>query len=111
MVIPIQYKHDLFVKVEPDSVYNEETGRHESSGTPEWVKYGKCRDELNGKGQKVATVDGELYLFYWSVYCPLSVQDMPLGSLIQVRDVNGEIRAEKELVSLRRGEFNLTLWL
>lgn len=106
-----QYPYQLFVKEVPESNYDENRGEWDNSGDTEWMPFGVCRDEGNGAGRKVVTTDGELYLYFWVIYCPLSVQEMKKGALIKVVDKDGNIRAEKRMVKFSRGQLNARIWL
>lgn len=105
-----QYPYQLLVSEMPESNYDETNGDWNTEDA-NFVPYGECRDEGNGSGRKVVTTDGELYVYFWVIYCPLSVQEMKKGSLIRVVDDKGNIRAEKRMVKFSRGQLNCRIWL
>lgn len=105
-----QYPYKLFVSEVSESTFNEETGDWIAQNAI-WRDFGVCRDEGNGSGRKVVTTDGELYVYFWTIYCPISVEEIKKGSMVRVMDKDGNIRAEKRIVRFSKGQLNCRLWL
>lgn len=105
-----QYPYKLFVSEVGESEQDEQTGDWITTDAV-WKDFGVCRDEGNGAGRKVVTTDGELYVYFWTIYCPLSVEEIKKGSMVKVVDEDGKIRAEKRIVKFSKGQLNCRIWL
>lgn len=115
-MIPIQYKYNLQYFQIPVSVFDEVKGEYvdPDPSQSKWVDCGKCRDEGNGSGRHINTETGEVYLYSWVIYVPISSAkglNIPLGSKVRVLDDDGNVRALKELVRIEKNQLNVRLWL
>ena len=56
-------------------------------GRSEWVYWGCCREETNGRGQVIKTTDQEAYKFSSLVQMPAGMPRIPEGTRIAVSDM------------------------
>ena len=105
-----QYPYKLEVLTKAESVYDESTGEY-SSSHPQWIEMSDCRDEGNGGGQKIVTIDGEVYVFGAVIYVPKTCTPVILGAEIRVTDNDGVLRLKGKNKLFKKGQLNAKLWV
>lgn len=91
-VINNQYPHFLYKRTSGEAVQNA-NGSWVTEGTAAYELCGACREETNGKGNKVQAANGVFREFSSLVQIPAGVQRIPEGTEIVVTTV--EVAAER----------------
>lgn len=102
------YPYDLYVFVDSDSVFNQETGEF-SSTDGEWVFKSKCRDE-NGNGRSVKGEDGETFVYNSLIQLPQGVQGINSGDRIMVKD-GDFVRFEGHVSKFTKDRLHSRIWV
>lgn len=104
----IQYPHILSVKIV--------TGASQDADG-NWIpgetvmRTQSCRAEPNQRqSYQITGVDGNKIQFDWTVYMPVRVMSMPVGSEVTIT-WNSEIVAMGRILRFSNGQLNTRLWL
>lgn len=102
-----QYPHGLVITTATGSV-QDGNGNWLPGSTSTRVK--ACRAEPNGKNAMIKTVDGTSIVFDFTVYLPLPIDTVAVGSKVEV--YNGEeLLSQNTVKRFSRGQLNARLWL
>ena len=77
----------------------------------EWQEIGICRDEIAGAGQKITKVDGQIFECTATVYAPKDTPKIEAGTTLQVVDLEGNIRLEKQVIRFSRDYFHCRIFV
>jgi len=77
----------------------------------EWQEIGVCRDEIAGAGQKISKVDGQIFECTATVYAPKDTPKIEAGTTLQVVDLEGNIRLEKQVIRFSRDYFHCRIFV
>lgn len=104
-----QYPYTLFSKVRPEAVQDEfgDWIMPES----ERIEIGKCRDEVNGSGNLVTDLDGQKYAYSWIIYAPICTKRLEKGTLIEVEDADGFVRASGDILRFSKDQLHVRIWV
>ena len=70
----------------------------------------KCRAEVNGAGKTIASSDGSLINYSFTVYLPVAnLADIPVGAKVKLTLWDREVRATVK--QFNRDGFNAKIWL
>lgn len=105
-----QYPYILRVLRKSDATHDPDTGEW-STGDGMFRFHAKCRDEKSSSGDRVITVDGEVYNYNWIVYMPKGTHNIPIGATVRVVDVKENIRLEAKALRFSKDQLHCRLWL
>lgn len=105
-----QYPHQLQISQVPETYFDVNTGVYWPAPGPT-VTTLSCRLEPNGKGMVLKTSDGEVLLFAFIVYLPLSSFKATAGDNIALMDETGTTIYTGIVARFNRGFFNMRLWV
>ena len=110
-----QYPHYLFVRVVAESIQDND-GNWVNNGTGEdsWQLHSVCREETNGKGQKLNMPDGRQIVYSSTVYMPKSVAPIKEGTQVVISHVNDPedmVRIAGQVLKFEVGQLNRRLWV
>nr|DAR32340.1 MAG TPA: hypothetical protein [Caudoviricetes sp.] len=77
----------------------------------EWQEIGICRDEIAGAGQKITKVDGQIFECTATIYAPKDTPKIEAGTTLQVVDVEGNIRLEKQVIRFSTDYFHCRIFV
>lgn len=98
------------ISQQAEATYDESTGNF-SENTSQWVEISKCRDEINGGGQKVITEDGEVYVYSAVIYLPKEAPKVLKGQRVLVLDEEGNIRLTGNSTLFKKEQLHARLWV
>ena len=104
-----QYPDTLIITWEPTPV-QDGNGEWEPSGGENGRFEGVCRIEPNGKGQKIAGVDGALIDFAFNVFMPKTSYVIPVEANVFITTRNGQ-SINSTVKRNYNGQLNSRLWL
>jgi hypothetical protein len=99
------------VKVSQEPTIDENGVPTYPSDPIEWKEIGICRDEIAGAGQKISKVDGQIFDCTATVYAPKDTPKIEAGTTLQVVDVEGNIRLEKQVIRFSRDYFHCRIFV
>jgi hypothetical protein len=102
-----QYPHRLVITTVGAST--QDGNGNWQSGSPVTVEK-SCRAEPNNKNAQVKTVDGTAIVFDYTVYMPLSVDSIAVGSKVSVYS-GAELLSTNTVKRFSKGQLNAQLWL
>jgi hypothetical protein len=102
-----QYPHTL--KITTVGVGTQDGNGNWQPGTPATVEKA-CRAEPNSKSATVKTDDGTAIVFDFTVYMPLYVDIIAVGSKVEVYNGN-DLLGTNTVKRLSRGQLNARVWL
>ena len=105
------YPYLLKVKVSQDPTIDENGIPIYPSDPIEWQEISVCRDEIAGAGQKITKVDGQIFECTATVYAPKDTPKIEAGTTLQVVDVEGNIRLEKQVIRFSRDYFHCRIFV
>ena len=105
------YPYLLKVKVSQNPTIDENGVPTYPSDPIEWQEIGVCRDEIAGAGQKISKVDGQIFECTATVYAPKDTPKIEAGTALQVVDVEGNIRLEKQVIRFSRDYFHCRIFV
>lgn len=105
------YPYLLKVKVSQESTIDENGVPTYPSDPIEWQEIGICRDEIAGAGQKISKVDGQIFECTATIYAPKDTPKIEAGTTLQVVDVEGNIRLEKQVIRFSRDYFHCRIFV
>lgn len=105
------YPYLLKVKVSQDPTIDENGVPTYPSDPIEWQEIGICRDEIAGAGQKISKVDGQIFDCTATIYAPKGTPKIEAGTTLQVVDVEGNIRLEKQVIRFSRDYFHCRIFV
>lgn len=77
----------------------------------EWQEIGVCRDEIAGAGQQISKTDGQIFDCTATIYAPKDTPKIEAGTTLQVVDVEGNIRLEKQVIRFSRDYFHCRIFV
>lgn len=101
-----QYPYRLFA-LESTSSKNP-SGSFQS--TTNWVLISNCRDE-KANGRQIRLEDSSIYISNLVVFLPKNCPLVKFGTKIQVRDLDGIVRAEGTVKEFDSGQLNTRIWV
>lgn len=107
-----QYPHFLYLKTVYPSTQNEEGNWLPQ--TEQWIFYSMCREQTNGKGSTVNSIDGKAIVFASVVHLPLKAFSLKEGIEVLVSNIEsetGSIRIQKQMLKYDRGQLHDRIWL
>lgn len=107
-----QYPHFLFVKVTAEAVQDENGNWTEAS--EQWMFNTVCRQQANGKGSSINTIDGQTIVFSSTIHMPLTAIRVNEGMEVLVTEsdsVSGVIRARGKVLKFDAGQLHCRLWV
>ena len=105
------YPYLLKVKVSQNPTIDENGVPTYPSDPIEWQEIGVCRDEIAGAGQKISKVDGQIFECTATIYAPKGTPTITAGTTVQVVDVEGNIRLEKQVIRFSRDYFHCRIFV
>ena len=108
-----QYPHFLYVKTVTDSERDSMTGNW-SDSTESWVLHSICREEPNGKGTVIKSIDGNSIQIASTVYMPKGVEPVAANSEVMVTETesdDGVQRVSGKVLRFNAGQLNCRLWV
>ena len=105
------YPYLLKVKVSQAPTIDENGIPTYSSAPIEWQEIGVCRDEIAGAGQKISKVDGQIFECTATIYAPKDTPKIEAGTTLQVVDIEGNIRLEKQVIRFSRDYFHCRIFV
>nr|DAR92704.1 MAG TPA: hypothetical protein [Caudoviricetes sp.]DAX52420.1 MAG TPA: hypothetical protein [Caudoviricetes sp.] len=105
------YPYLLKVKVSQAPTINDDGIPSYPSDPIEWKEIGICRDEITGSGQKISKVDGQIFECTATVYAPKNTPKIEAGTTLQVVDLEGNIRLEKQVIRFSRDYFHCRIFV
>ena len=105
------YPYLLKVKVSQEPTIDENGVPTYPSYPIEWKETGICRDEIAGAGQKISKVDGQIFECTATIYAPKDTPKIEAGTTLQVVDVEGNIRLEKQVIRFSRDYFHCRIFV
>ena len=108
-----QYNHFLFKQsLGDDSVQDADGGW--VTNPPQWVLHSVCREETNGKGSTIQTVDGKTIVFSSLIQLPKGAERIAENTPILVSETNdpeGVIRIQGPTLKFDNGQLHCRLWV
>lgn len=104
-----QYPYILFAETISESYQNEDGDW--VVGESERIEIGKCRDEVGGSGALVSSEDGQKHEYSWMIYAPKSTPKLKQGTLIEVENEHGDIRAYGRIIRYSKDQLNVRIWI
>ena len=105
------YPYLLKVKVSQEPTIDENGVPTYPSDPIEWKEIGICRDEIAGAGQKISKVDGQIFECTATIYAPKDTPKIEAGTTLQVVDIEGNIRLEKQVIRFSRDYFHCRIFV
>ena len=105
------YPYLLKVKVSQEPTIDENGVPTYPSDPIEWQEIGVCRDEIAGSGQQITKVDGQIFDCTATIYTPKDTPKIEAGTTLQVVDVEGNIRLEKQVIRFSRDYFHCRIFV
>ena len=105
------YPYLLKKKVSQDPTINEDGIPTYPTDPITWEEVGACRDEIAGAGQKISKVDGQIFECTATVYAPKDTPKIEAGTTLQVVDIEGNIRLEKQVIRFSRDYFHCRIFV
>ena len=105
------YPYLLKVKVSQEPTIDENGVPTYPTDPIEWKEIGICRDEIAGAGQKISKVDGQIFECTATVYAPKNTPKIEAGTTLQVVDIEGNIRLEKQVIRFSRDYFHCRIFV
>lgn len=105
------YPYLLKVKVSQEPTIDENGIPTYPSNPIEWQEIGICRDEIAGAGQKISKIDGQIFECTATIYAPKDTPKIEAGTTLQVVDVEGDIRLEKQVIRFSRDYFHCRIFV
>lgn len=105
------YPYLLKVKVSQEPTIDENGIPTYPTDPNEWKEIGICRDEIAGAGQKITKVDGQIFDCTATIYAPKDTPKIEAGTTLQVVDVEGNIRLEKQVIRFSRDYFHCRIFV
>lgn len=102
-----QYPHRLVITTKSGST--QDGNGNWVPGTDTIIEKG-CRAEPNGRNATVKAADGTAIVFDYTVYLPLPIDTIVVGSKVDVYS-GGELLATNTVKRFTRGQLNARLWL
>jgi hypothetical protein len=99
------------VKVSQNPTIDENGVPTYPSDPIEWQEIGVCRDEIAGAGQKISKVDGQIFECTATVYAPKDTPKIEVGTTLQVVDLEGNIRLEKQVIRFSKDLFHCRIFV
>lgn len=109
MVTPEQYPYFLY-QYQILASSRDEFGDFVSNGE-DWVFLAKCRDETSTSQRKSNVQDGEAYKPDSVIQVEKHCEVVNVGSMIQVRDFEGNVRLEGKCTGFAKNAFNCRIWV
>ena len=103
------YPYLLKVKVSQEPTIDENGVPTYPTDPIEWQEIGVCRDEI--AGQKISKVDGQIFECTATIYAPKDTPKIEAGTTLQVVDVEGNIRLEKQVIRFSRDYFHCRIFV
>lgn len=104
-----QYPYYLFVLSVPPVAFD--ANGNAIKGTTAWVKWGKCRDEANSKGQTINLVDGKAHVYDSLIQAPKGITGLLHGTKIEVRDKDGLVRVSGTVKRFQKDQMHCRIWV
>lgn len=79
-----QYPYYLYTQQPQAEAPRNDEGDFVGNAPPAWLLVGKCRDEVNTKGETVAQPNGENIQISAIIYAPANTEILPHGSKVLV---------------------------
>lgn len=79
-----QYPYYLYTQQQQAEAPRNDEGDFVGNAPPVWLLVGKCRDEVNTKGETVAQPNGENIQISAIIYAPANTEILPHGSKVLV---------------------------
>lgn len=105
------YPYLLKVKVSQEPTIDENGIPTYPTDPTEWKEIGICRDEIAGAGQKISKVDGQIFDCTATIYAPQNTPKIEAGTTLQVVDIEGNIRLEKQVIRFSRDYFHCRIFV
>lgn len=105
------YPYLLKVKVSQNPTINDDGIPTYPTYPITWEEVGVCRDEIAGAGQKISKVDGQIFECTATIYAPKDTPKIEAGTTLQVVDVEGNIRLEKQVIRFSRDYFHCRIFV
>lgn len=102
-----QYPHRLVITTTTGSV-QDGNGNWEPGSTSTTEK--ACRAEPNSKNAQVKTADGTAVIFDFTVYLPLPVDSIAVGTTVSVYSGN-DLLGKNTVKRFTKGQLNARVWL
>ena len=105
------YPYLLKVKVSQNPTIDENGVPTYPSDPIEWQEIGVCRDEIAGAGQKISKTDGQIFDCTATIYAPKGTPTITAGTTVQVVDLEGNIRLEKQVIRFSKDLFHCRIFV
>lgn len=112
-MVVVQYPHFLFVQELEGKSYQDDDGNWVTD-EPSWIYHSKCREETNGKGSYINTVDGEHIMFSSLIQLPKGTKSVTEGRKVVVSDIdsyNDGVRLRGHALKFDNGQLHCRLWV
>lgn len=126
-IINRQYPHFLYVRASDTEATQDDNGSWQDGGAA-WRFHSVCREETNGKGQKVNAADGLFVVYASLVHLPAGATFVAEGVEAVVADreldpdeltdkaltnakADGTVRIKGECLKFDKGRLHCRLWL
>lgn len=109
----VQYPHFLFVQDLEGESYQDANGNWVTD-EPTWKFHSKCREETNGKGSYINTVDGQHIMFSSLVQLPKKTEGVNEGRKVLISDnysTTERIRLKGLVLKYDYGQLHCRLWV
>lgn len=108
-----QYNHYLFVQTVGGESVQDENGNWVTP-EPGWSFHSMCREETNGKGAQIQTVDGKAIVYSSLIQLPQGTARITENTPVIVSETNnaqGVIRIKGPALKFDNGQLHCRIWV